>query len=792
MKDRLCLVLLALALANTALPAAETTTPTATTTAKATASPTPAITPIPLPDVVAEATSAKRVLSEIDSALAAATMKTAVSPVPSNLERDIDKRAGETKAIIANGAAFDILDEFLGIWQALANNATNWSRDLTQRATELEADAARLDEMATTWNLTASAAKTKNAPPEVLDRIDQIMASIKEDQNALQTRRGDILTLQSRVAAQQARIQAELNTVQQARQGLLSRLLTKDSPPLWAFAEISSSNPSDQHGLSDAVRRVKEVVIQEPGKFVIHAALILCLFLVLRWARRGIRKWVEEDPSLQRAAPLFEMPIAVSIALSMVFTPLLYPEAPRLLRAIFGVAGLIPTVILLQRLLDRRVYPVLYVLIVFFFLDLIRHMSVALPLLTRELFALEMLTGACFVVWLLRSGRPAAAGNNARPPLPRPGRWYARVSLLLFLAALAGDCLGYVSSAYLLGNGVLTGAYLAVIGYAAVRMLEGLVVIALQVRPLTYFAMVRKHRGLIHRRIMRVIQCLIFLLWASLVLKHFQLRDPLFEGISTVVNTGLVLGAFRLTLGQIIAFVVVVWLSFTLSKLLRFLLEEDVYDRLKLSRGLPYAISTVLHYAVLLFGFFIALAALGVDMTKFTILAGAFSVGVGFGLQNIINNFVSGLILLFERPIKVGDVVQVGTAAGSVQKIGIRASVVRTPDGSDVIIPNGELISNQVTNWTFSDRQRAIVIEINVPRDVDQNHLAELLLQAADETPGVAKTPAPRAFVMTMTSTTLTFELRTWTDRFEDWMTVRGYLWVAINQKLAHENVALA
>lgn len=792
MKDRLCLVLLALALANTALPAAETSAPTAAATATATASPTPAITPIPLPDVVAEATSAKRVLADINSALAAAAMKTAVFPGLSNLERDIDKRAGETKTIIANGPAFDILDELLGIWQALANNAINWSRDLTQRATELETDAARLDEMATTWNLTASAAKTKNAPREVLDRIDQIIASIKENQNALQTRRGDILTLQSRVAARQARIQAELKTVQEARQGLLSRLLIEDSPPLWAFGEISSSNPSDQHALSDAVRRVKEFVVQEPGKFAIHAALILCLFLVLRSARRGVRKWVEEDPSLQRAAPLFEMPIAVSIALSMVFTPLLYPEAPRLLRAIFGIAGLIPTVILLRRLLDRRVYPVLYALIVFFFLDLIRHMSVALPLLTRELFALEMLAGACFVIWLLRSSRQAAAGINAQLPLPWPGRWYARISLLLFVAAFAGDCLGYVSSSYLLGDGVLTGAYLALIAYAAVRMLEGLVIIALQVRPLTYFAMVRKHRGMIHRRMMRVIQCLMFLAWLSLVLKRFQLRDPLFEGISEVLNAGLVLGAFRLTLGQIIAFIVIVWLSFIVSKFLRFLLEEDVYDRLKLTRGLPYAISTVLHYAVLLFGFFVALAALGVDMTKFTILAGAFSVGVGFGLQNVINNFVSGLILLFERPIKVGDVVQVGAAAGSVQKIGIRASVIRTQDGSDVIIPNGELISNQVTNWTFADRQRAIVIEINVPRNADQKRVAELLIQAADETPGVAKTPSPQAFVITMTSSTLTFELRTWTDRSEDWMTVRGYLWVVINQKLAQENVALA
>jgi Small-conductance mechanosensitive channel len=369
---------------------------------------------------------------------------------------------------------------------------------------------------------------------------------------------------------------------------------------------------------------------------------------------------------------------------------------------------------------------------------------------------------------------------------------FAGISLILLIAALVGNCLGYVSLSYLLGNGVLAGAYLGLIGYAAVRMLEGFVVIALEVRPLRYFVMVRKHRALLRRRIMKGIECLIFLLWLTLVLKKFQLLGPLFRGVSDVLNATLILGAFRLTLGQVIAGVIVIWLSFAVSKFLRFLLEEDVYDRLKLSRGLPYAISTVLHYAVLLFGFFVALAALGVDMTKFTILAGAFSVGVGFGLQNVINNFVSGLILLFERPIKVGDVVQVGDAAGSVEKIGIRASVIRTQDGSEVIIPNGQLISNQVTNWTFSDRQRAIVIQISVPRNVDQNHVAELLRQAATDTPGVAVTPPPQAFVVTLTSSTLGFEIRTWTDQFEDWMKVRGDLWAMINRKLEQENVALA
>jgi potassium-dependent mechanosensitive channel len=191
-------------------------------------------------------------------------------------------------------------------------------------------------------------------------------------------------------------------------------------------------------------------------------------------------------------------------------------------------------------------------------------------------------------------------------------------------------------------------------------------------------------------------------------------------------------------------------------------------------------------------GFFIALAALGVDMTKFTILAGAFSVGVGFGLQNVINNFVSGLIVLFERPIKVGDVIQVGDAIGSVKKIGIRASVVHAQDGSDIIVPNGTLISSQVTNWTFSDRLRAISAQIQIPRNVDQRAAGELLKQSANETLGVVKNPAPQAFITTLGSKTLTLELRAWTDQYEDWMKIQSDLWAAINRKLENQNIELA
>ena len=174
------------------------------------------------------------------------------------------------------------------------------------------------------------------------------------------------------------------------------------------------------------------------------------------------------------------------------------------------------------------------------------------------------------------------------------------------------------------------------------------------------------------------------------------------------------IGAVTISLGNLLAFGVTVWASFLLARFLRFLLDEEVYPRARLQRGMPYAISTLTRYVVLFLGFLLAIAATGIDLDRIALLAGALGVGIGFGLQNVVNNFVSGLILLFERPVQLGDTVQLGDLWGEVRRIGIRSSLVRTFDGAEVIVPNGDLISQQVTNWTLSDRNRRVEVKVGV------------------------------------------------------------------------------
>jgi small-conductance mechanosensitive channel len=270
-----------------------------------------------------------------------------------------------------------------------------------------------------------------------------------------------------------------------------------------------------------------------------------------------------------------------------------------------------------------------------------------------------------------------------------------------------------------------------------------------------------------------------------------ELYDAVYDGVRTVVGAPLTVGSFSISLGDLLAFALTVWLSFLFSRFTRFVLDEDVYPRVQLARGLPYAFSTILHYLILLLGLFVAAEAAGLNLDRFALLAGAFGVGVGFGLQNVVNNFVSGLILLFERPIQVGDTIQIGQLSGEIGRIGIRSSTVRTSDGAEVIVPNGILISDPVTNWTLSDRMRRIDLTVGVVSGSDPEKVVETLRRVAANHPLVLGNPAPTVLFVGFGDSALKFELHAWTDRFEQWRTIRSELGMMISKAFAESGIAL-
>jgi small-conductance mechanosensitive channel len=201
------------------------------------------------------------------------------------------------------------------------------------------------------------------------------------------------------------------------------------------------------------------------------------------------------------------------------------------------------------------------------------------------------------------------------------------------------------------------------------------------------------------------------------------------------------------------------WLTLRLT---RFVLEEEILPRLRVGQGPASVTSVLVRYALGLLGFLLVVSALGIDLTKVTVLVGALGVGIGFGPQNVVNNFVSGLILLFEQPVKIDDTVLLDTLSGKVRHIGIRATTIRTFDGADVVVPNSELISKHVTNWTLSDQERRAEVTVGVSYGADVDRVLALLVEVARAHPEVIAAPEPFAWFTGFGESSLDFKLHAW------------------------------
>jgi small-conductance mechanosensitive channel len=251
-------------------------------------------------------------------------------------------------------------------------------------------------------------------------------------------------------------------------------------------------------------------------------------------------------------------------------------------------------------------------------------------------------------------------------------------------------------------------------------------------------------------------------LWVYVVLNFFTVRRNVLDALGTALTTPMTVGAISISASDVLIFCVVLVGGIMLAGVFRVLLQEDLLPRFSLKHGLPNTISTLTYYVLLLVGFLLALAASGVELSKWAILTGGFGLGVGFGLQNIINNLASGLLLLLERPVNVGDILEVEGVTGVVKRIGLRATNVRTFQGAEVIVPNTNLITNRVTNWTLSQRQRRVDLEVRVAYGSEPRRVLELLLHAATSNPNVVQHPAPEAMFLGFGESSLNFVLQFW------------------------------
>ncbi|SIN67598.1 mechanosensitive ion channel domain-containing protein [Algoriphagus halophilus] len=226
------------------------------------------------------------------------------------------------------------------------------------------------------------------------------------------------------------------------------------------------------------------------------------------------------------------------------------------------------------------------------------------------------------------------------------------------------------------------------------------------------------------------------------------------------------LGDSKLTIGLIITLSISFVALFVVTEWIRRFMVHKVLKRYHIDVGTKQSIGTMIKYLLILGGIFSILQTNGIDLSAFGILAGALGVGIGFGLQNITNNFISGLIILFEQPIKVGDRIEVGDVTGDVIKISARSTMIVTNDNITIIVPNSQFIDSQVINWSHNERKIRFNFPVGVSYKENPEKVREILLDVANANKGVLTTPEPDVLFEDYGDSSINFNLRVWTSEY--------------------------
>jgi small-conductance mechanosensitive channel len=259
------------------------------------------------------------------------------------------------------------------------------------------------------------------------------------------------------------------------------------------------------------------------------------------------------------------------------------------------------------------------------------------------------------------------------------------------------------------------------------------------------------------------------------------IKEPLFS-----------LGSTQITLLSILSILVSIALLIFLASRITKLLERKILPKYISNTALTSTISTLFKYTVLIIGLMIIFQSAGLNLSALSVLAGAIGVGIGFGLQNIANNFISGLIILFERPIKVGDRVEVGNIVGNVTTISARSTTVITNDNISVIVPNSQFIDNTVINWSHNDDKTRFRFPVGVSYNEDPGRIRTLLMEVARENKGVLSDPPPVVLFEGFGDSSLNFELMVWTSEYTNMpMILKSQLYFAIFEKFKQHQIEI-
>lgn len=690
-------------------------------------------------------------------------------------------------------------------WQLKERGLTQTRAELARLTNAASEDAAELAARRAAWQATGA---QPYLSPALLERSNEMVAQIDRAQAALADPLGQLLGLgrKSNALATQAQrgvAQAAAQIAEQDR-----RLVTMDHPPLWqAIGEGGMPQP-----VGVGLRRSLEIETAFARDYdSAHARLLpalgvaaaLLLPLVF-WFRRRARKLVAAGQLGETALQALARPWAAWLLLVAAMAVAYGVQGPHLRQQLVMLLGWIPVLGLLQRRMLSLVGPWAYLSAVFYFLNAVVSLLIGNPLLYRLLLLgvtlLMLLTLALNLLRARRRGAAREAGEEGaagergeereeRENRFQSGSWHlvAWAACVVLAVAALSNLLGNISLSAMLVSATLDSSYAALAIYAGAKVVIALAQVALA-GP-TAARLVERYWSSLAPAVVTLGRLLLIVTWGLFALQSFRIYRPVSSMALTVLTYKFQVGELSLSLGSLVSFAIATLLAFWLAKTVRQVLSEDILPGLALPRGVGNSVSSLSYYVVLFLGLLAALAAAGFQVGQLTLVFGALGVGIGFGLQDVVRNFVAGLILMFERPLQRGDTVEVAGVLGQVREIGLRATIVTTFEGADVVVPNGMLLADKMVNWTLNGTRRRFDLNISTHYSADPQRTMDLLVEIARSCTQVAATPSPACIMTGLGPGELQFNVRAWTKDFGDWVAARTELAMKIRDGLAKAGI---
>lgn len=495
---------------------------------------------------------------------------------------------------------------------------------------------------------------------------------------------------------------------------------------------------------------------------VIHYTCIFSLLVILGWIfyvrRRTLRRIDDPEMILGQANYIQRNPLVSALLVTVAIVPYFYDHPPVVFLETLFLTTMVCALILIKRHFLPETFNFLCGLFLLAVLYGASNLFVQITNIDRYVILFLSIVSIISGWIIFRSAKKAASDH-----IPHTCN-VLRVFIGLHVLSLVLNLSGRFSLAKIIGITAVFNLWFAVILFFVVRIITQGLFLQFQVKKGSKSIIAYMDYALVQKKIKKVLTTLATLLWLFFLLQNLNIDDWVADMMSDLLSQQRTVGGASFTFSGFVTFILVVWLSSVVSKVISYFydISSARVSDLSIAKKKNQTSALLIRIGVFSLGFLLAVAASGFPLEKLTIIISAFGVGIGFGLQNVVNNLVSGIILAFEKPIQIGDLIEVDNKTGRMKEIGIRSSKIMTSDGAEVIIPNGDLISQHVINWTLSNNYRRIELVINVAHGTDINKAESILQEIISTHAEVIQTPAPLIFLDKYSEESIDFKMLFW------------------------------